>query len=89
MAATEREKGATVAGRDGEGSVDKAAWDIRRARCTGAAEEERRAAAIAGVGPRRRLQRSLYCNVCWFCGPQYRDWINWAELGWPYGTWPV
>ena len=35
-----------------DGSVDKAAWDIRRARRTAAAEEERRAAAIAGCETR-------------------------------------
>jgi hypothetical protein len=68
MAVIEREDGATAAGREADGSVDKAAWVMRRARRTAPAEEERRAAAIAGVGTRRRLwrdqrdDRSLLCN---------------------------
>lgn len=60
MAAIERENGTTAAGREGEGSVVKAAWDMRRTRRTAAAaaaEEERRAAAIAGVGIRWRSRR--------------------------------
>jgi hypothetical protein len=66
MMGIERENGATAAGRDADGSVDKAAWDMWRARRTVAAEEERRAAAIAGVslgGDCSETKRTivLYC----------------------------